>query len=175
MKKLENPSVYVGTYRKYNNGSIFGRWIDLSDFTSLEEFYEACADLHMDEEDPEYMFQDYENIPDGLIGESWISKNYFEFQDVINNLCGVEQEAFYCWCENGNHDLSTKDPSDLISSFESDYIGEYDSEEDFAREYVENYHDLSEFALMYFDYEAYAKDLFSGSYWSDGKYIFSNF
>lgn len=26
------PSVYVGTYRKYNNGSLFGEWVDLDKF-----------------------------------------------------------------------------------------------------------------------------------------------
>ena len=30
-------------------------------------------ELHKDEEDAEYMFQDWENVPEGLIDESWIS------------------------------------------------------------------------------------------------------
>ncbi len=50
--------VYVGTYAKYNDGNLFGKWFDLEDYTDLDEFYEACADLHADEEDPELMFQD---------------------------------------------------------------------------------------------------------------------
>ena len=27
-----NPAVYCGTYAKYNNGSLYGMWIDLSTF-----------------------------------------------------------------------------------------------------------------------------------------------
>ena len=47
------PRVYVGTYGKYNNGSIAGQWFDLSNYDSSEEFYEDIRELHSDEEDPE--------------------------------------------------------------------------------------------------------------------------
>ena len=66
-KVLSEAKVYVGTYAKYNNGSLFGAWLDLSDYSDKEEFYEACRELHKDEEDAEYMFQDWENVPEGLI------------------------------------------------------------------------------------------------------------
>ena len=58
---LSEARVYVGTYGKYNNGSLFGAWLDLSDYSDKEDFYEACRELHKDEEDAEYMFQDWEN------------------------------------------------------------------------------------------------------------------
>ena len=47
---LSEARVYVGTYGKYNNGSLFGAWLDLSDYADKEEFYEACRELHKDEE-----------------------------------------------------------------------------------------------------------------------------
>ena len=50
--------VYVGTYAKYNNGNLYGKWIDLTDYSDSEEFYQACKELHADEADPEFMFQD---------------------------------------------------------------------------------------------------------------------
>ena len=56
-KVLSEAKVYVGTYGKYNNGSLFGAWLDLSDYSDKEEFYEACRELHKDEEDAEYMFK----------------------------------------------------------------------------------------------------------------------
>ena len=55
-----NPAVYCGTYRKYNEGSIDGAWLDLASFKDYDEFMEVCRLLHRDEEDPELMFQDYE-------------------------------------------------------------------------------------------------------------------
>jgi antirestriction protein len=39
MTDITTPSVYVGTYHKYNCGSIAGAWLDLTDFDSSEEFY----------------------------------------------------------------------------------------------------------------------------------------
>ncbi len=73
---LSAARVYVGTYGKYNAGSLFGEWLDLSDYSDKEEFYDACRELHKDEEDAEFMFQDWENVPENLIGESWLSENF---------------------------------------------------------------------------------------------------
>ena len=62
-----DPRVYVGTYGKYNNGSIKGAWLNLADYADKDAFYAACAELHKDESDPEFMFQDHEGIPEGMI------------------------------------------------------------------------------------------------------------
>lgn len=78
----EKIAVYVGTYRKYNNGSIAGAWLTLNDYKTPEDFWRACRLLHSDERDPEFMFQDYE-LPDelgGCITESHIDmKTIFEY------------------------------------------------------------------------------------------------
>ena len=65
--EMTTPRIYVGTYAKYNNGSIQGEWLDLDDYTDKSDFIQACLELHDDEEDPELMFQDWENIPVALI------------------------------------------------------------------------------------------------------------
>ncbi|WP_158655766.1 antirestriction protein ArdA [Sphingobacterium sp. HMA12] len=165
--------VYVGTYGKYNDGSIFGEWLTLSDYADKDEFYDACRELHDDEEDPEFMFQDYENIPNGLIGECCISDSIFDVLEALEDMDETRKEAFLIWCNNGHRKLSEGDISDLISDFDDDYIGEYKDEEDFAYEQVEQM-DLPEFAKTYFDYEAFARDLFSGDYWSDNGHVFYN-
>ena len=56
------PSVYVGTYGKYNDGSLCGLWIDLSCFNSYDDFINFCKAIHADEEDPELMAQDFEGF-----------------------------------------------------------------------------------------------------------------
>ena len=149
-KVLSEAKVYVGTYAKYNNGSLFGAWLDLSDYSDKEEFYEACRELHKDEEDAEYMFQDYENIPEALISESWISENFFTLRDAV----------------------SEEDADDLVRDFRDEYQGEYDDEEDFAYEIIEECYDLPEFAKTYFDYEKFARDLFMCDYWFDDGFVF---
>ena len=106
---LSEARVYVGTYNKYNSGSLFGKWLDLSDYSDKDEFMEACRELHKD---------------------------------------------------------------DLISSFEDEYQGEYKDEEDYAYEIVEECYDLPEFAKTYFDYSAFARDLFITDYWMDNGFVF---
>ena len=120
-KVLSEAKVYVGTYGKYNNGSLSGAWLDLSDYSDKEEFYEACRELHGDEEDAEYMFQDWENVPEGLIGESWISENFFSLRDAVEDLDDTEQEAFFVWCNYKSHDLSEEDADDLVRDFRDEY------------------------------------------------------
>ena len=129
-KVLSEAKVYVGTYAKYNNGSLSGAWLDLSDYSDKEEFYEACRELHKDEEDAEYMFQDWENVPEGLIGESWISENFFALRDAVEDLSDTEQEAFFVWCNYKSHDLGEEDADDLVRDFRDEYLGQYDDEED---------------------------------------------
>ncbi len=49
---------------------------------------------------------------------------------------------------------------------------EYDDEEDFAYEIIEECYDLPEFAKTYFDYEKFARDLFMCDYWFDDGFVF---
>lgn len=169
---LSAASVYVGTYAKYNNGSLSGAWLNLSDYSDKEEFYEACRELHKDEEDVEYMFQDWENVPEGLIGESWISENFFALRDAVEDLSDTEQEAFFVWCNYKCHDLSEEDADDLIKAFQDEYIGQYDDEEDFATQIVAECYELPDFAETYFDYQRFARDLFMCDYWFDDGFVF---
>src|SRR5262245_10389407 len=62
--------IYVGTYAKYNAGSIKGAWLDLEDYSDRDAFLEACRELHKDEQDPEFMFQGFEGFPRGFYNES---------------------------------------------------------------------------------------------------------
>lgn len=94
MIDIQDAQIYVGTYAKYNEGSLFGKWMQLSDYSDLVEFYDACKELHKDEEDPELMFQDWEEIPEGLIGECWLSENFFDLRDAMDSLKDDQPEAF---------------------------------------------------------------------------------
>ena len=48
-KDLNEARIYVGTYAKYNNGSLQGEWVELSEFYDWDEFMERCAEIHEDE------------------------------------------------------------------------------------------------------------------------------
>jgi len=141
------PSLYVGTYHKYNSGSIFGKWLDLEDYTDPEEFYAACKKLHKDEEDPEFMFQDYEDFPSSLYSESGGVNAIYAYIDLDDH----DREIIDAYDEQ----LDADGYQDVIDRF----YGFYDSLEDFAYEYVENCMEIPESMANYFDYEKFGRDL----------------
>ena len=116
-----------------------------------------------------------ENVPEGLIGESWISENFFTLRDAVEQLGDTEQEAFFVWCNYKSRDLSEEDTDDLIKNFWDEYQGQYDDEEDFAYRIVEECYDLPEFAKSYFDYEKFVRDLFMCDYWFDDGFVFRQY
>lgn len=75
------PRVYVGTYKKYNEGSLDGGWLTLTDYANYAAFCTACRKLHKNESDPELMIQDCDNMPDGLSVREWMDEQ--EFNDII--------------------------------------------------------------------------------------------
>ena len=156
---LSEARIYVGTYAKYNKGSLRGKWIDLSN----------CYD--QDEEDPELMFQDWENIPEELIDEGHLDDNFFELRDELEKLDGMNVSAFWIWVENTGKDL-TSSVYQLMKQFHSAFVGRYVNKEEFAREMVGMEHELSEFAERYFDYDKYADELFDEGYWFESGYVF---
>lgn len=172
---METPKIYVGTYKKYNKGSLFGEWLDLDDYSSKEEFYEACAELHKDEEDPEFMFQDHENIPSDFISEGWISEKFWEYMDAMNDI--DNEEAFTAYVEHMSYDLEKTDISSIVSDFEEAFQGEYKDEEDFAYELLEETGDIESMPKhlrYYFDYEKFARDLFMSDFFMIDGYVFRN-
>lgn len=170
-KELNEARIYVGTYAKYNNGSLQGEWVELSDFYDLDDFIEHCAEIHEDEEEPELMFQDWENIPEELIDEGHLDSNFFELRDELENLDGMNVSAFWIWVENTGKDL-TESVYYLMRQFNSAFVGRYVNKEEFAREIVSMEHELSEFAERYFDYDKYADELFDEGYWFESGYVF---
>ena len=94
MKTNSNtPKAYIGTYAKYNNGSLNGAWLDLTKYASYDEFLDACSKLHNDEHDPEFMCQDTEYMPDGIsFPESFTRK---DVDDVITAYKEIQQEELH--------------------------------------------------------------------------------
>ena len=149
---MDTPRIYVGTYNKYNSGSIAGQWLDLEDYVDSSDFYEACAKLHSNEADPEYMFQDYEGFPAGLYCESGNIDAIYEFIELED----FEREIVevYLDYETG----STEDYSRIVER----YQGQYDSLSDYAYEYCEStgcLNDVPELVSYHIDYESMGRDL----------------
>lgn len=161
---METPKVYIGTYAKYSNGSLFGKWLDLSDYSNKDEFIEACKTLHNDESEPELMFQDWEGIPETYINESYISPDFWDYMEAIQNWDEDKIQAYGVYAKYFSADLEI---------FEDSYCGKWESEEDFARNIVDECYTLEGVLANYFDYEAFARDLFLGDYSYHEGFVFS--
>ena len=113
--------VYVGTWGKYNGGSLDGKWVDLSDFVSPEEFKNYCKKLHADDPDAELMFQDVE-------GPAWV-------RSVISEY-GMNYEMVWGWLALDDYEKPVVDGyielygidgfddfDDLVTSAQDAYMG----------------------------------------------------
>jgi antirestriction protein len=157
MKKAIIVSLYVGTYRKYNEGNLFGKWMDLTEFVDAEEFLDACYELHKDEADPEFMFQDCEGLPDALYCESCSTKNLEEIFEYIDKCAEFGQKMVDAVIESGE-DL------DEVENFyylcEDDY---FNRDEQIGIAYIDQLGgvvNLDRDTLeRYFDFESYGRDL----------------
>ena len=170
--KLKYMKIYVGTYAKYNAGSISGKWLELDDYSDVNEFYDACRELHSDEEDPEFMFQDMENIPRNMASESHVSPAIWEINDKVP---ADEQEAFYSYVEN--FCLEVSDVDAVYEQFRDNYHGKYDNFTSFVEDFLENtgfFCDVPEKFKEYFDFESYGQNEMYNYDIYDGEFIFTN-
>lgn len=148
-----NCEVYVGTYAKYNNGSIAGKWVDLTAFEDYDEFIDYCKELHHDEPEAEFMFQDsvHDYVFKDMIGEHGIDKKVFDAIQEYAELEDWQQEVLCAYM-----DASGLDFFEALSEYEDKFIT--DNLSDYAYEIVQEYN-IPEFALRYFDYYSFEKDL----------------
>ena len=147
-EKLQ-PAVYVGTYEKYNNGSIDGAWLKLQDYKDADAFYQKCKDLHSDEVDPEFMIQDFENMP-GSFSETEDVKEVYEKLEIINNIdlpLEVIEAGIECEIEPEKIDEC--------------YAGSYNSDIDFAVELADScgFEEPTSWPNNCIDWERAARDL----------------
>jgi antirestriction protein len=86
----------------------------------------------------------------------------------LDDVAEYERDILAAW-------LSNNMPFDL-DSMRDCYIGEYSSDEDMAREYIDStglLSDVPESLANYFDYESYARDMMFDMFESGGHYFMS--
>ena len=106
--------------------------------------------LHRDEDDPELMFQDWEEIPEGMVAESHVDEALWQWLELSDS----DQELLKVY-------RSDVDQSGDIEQARNAYLGQYDSEEDWAAEGWKETGMLESIPAdlrSYIDYEAYARD-----------------
>lgn len=119
----DSPRIYVGTFAKYNAGSIRGAWIELEGHDA-ESFAEACRNLHSDEHDPEIMLQDFEGFPRDFYSESGLSETLWEWMECTEE----EREVWEAYAEAVGYPIGET----TLEQAQEAYAGEYDSQMHFA-------------------------------------------
>ena len=161
-----SPAVYVGTYKKYAEGSTFGRWMNLEDYADFDEFVEACRELHKDEEDPEFMCQDFEGLPKNQYCESgldWLEK----FFDLMKMDEDDQNKVLEYW----DNVWDGAEPQTILDLYFCPAMDDYDFGYYLA-------HDLGcleipENIESYFDYASFGRDC-KYDYHETDNYIFES-
>ena len=166
----DTPRIYVACLASYNAGILHGRWIDATDSDCIRE---EIAEMLSKSSEPiaeEWAIHDYENFG-GIRLSEW------EDLDKVAELGEMIEEhgaAFAAYADNVGVDHATAD------GFQEAYCGEYESEENYAEELFDELyaHEVPDHIASYIDYEAFARDLFMGDYYSiqgeSGLYVFRN-
>lgn len=180
---ITTPQVWIGCLAAYNAGRLHGKWVDALD---TEEMNAAAAEIirtspawQLDGHAEEWFIADYDGFPGSVVRELGEYASFETVANVANALCDHE-EPFAAWLEIQDSGLSLGD-SDLGESFMEEYRGEWDSERDFAMEYVSDCGwsglepgQLDDSGLAnYLDWDTIASELFQhGPYTLERGYVF---
>lgn len=151
--------LFVNTWGNYNeNGADGGCWINLPmEEEELEETLDKIAES-IGDRDPEWAIHDYEwtGIDFGKVSEYDSIITWNEITNRLSKLESYEQEEVAAAIEAWEYSIEEAMDRQEKGCF-SFYPGQ--ELEDVAEELVNDCYNLPEFALRYFDYAAFARDL----------------
>lgn len=151
--------IFINTWGNYNeNGADGGKWITLPmDEDELDEILDKVAE-DMGDHDPEWFINDYEWEDDFHIevSEHENIRNLNQIAEELDNLDKWDRFEALAAVEAFGYDIE-----EAISKQSRGYFTFYAhmTLEEVAEEIINECYDLPEFALRYFDYEAFARDL----------------
>ena len=153
-------NLFVNTWGNYNeNGADGGQWITLPmDPDELQEVLENIA-AAMGDNDPEWAIHDYEWVSEIELGDVHEMDSITEWNERCQEAYDLEEweaEEIAAAMEAFGYTFPEALERQQRGSFTL-YAG-MDLEE-VAEELINECYDLPEFALRYFDYEAFARDL----------------
>ena len=153
-------NLFVNTWGNYNvNGADGGQWITLPmEEEELQEVLENIAAL-MKDEDPEWFINDYEWTIDMELGDVHEMDSIIEWNErcqEADNLEEWEAEEIAAAIEAYGYTFAEALDRQQRGCFIF-YRGQ--DLEEVAEDLINECYDLPEFALRYFDYEAFARDL----------------
>jgi antirestriction protein len=176
MQTLPAHGIYVACLASYNNGVLFGEWIDL-DGKDKEDILWEIKDMLSRSPTPgaeEYAVHDYSGVP-SRFGEWPEWQKLVDYVEACNQCSGpTEEEAWDFYCQN-------MDNADF-DQFRDDYQGVYESRQDYAMSHFEEDEGLAKLNPILsscINWEAVFEDLrCEGGIWSQfgeyGLHVFWN-
>lgn len=168
----ECPKIYVACLASYNNGKLYGTWIDA--MQSEDEIQDEIQELLANSPIPcaeEWAIHDHEGFYSLTIDENETIADVSEKAWFIKEYGELGVELVNCF--NGNFEYA----SDAMKEY---YQGEYKNELDYAMYIFDELYlnDIPEKAQPYVDYEKFKRDIFIEDYFSievnGSSHIFAN-
>jgi antirestriction protein len=166
--------IFLTDYNSYNEGNqfVYGHWVDLEDFNDPEELNDYI-NTHFSEngiEDPEVMITDFEGFPEVFYNESMNFKNLYNYFERAES-CYYDAEIIESFASLGNYNV--EDTDQFFDALEESYIGQFDSDEDFAEDMAEQtgVEISNSWPNNCIDWERAARDLMYDYYESNGHYF----
>ncbi len=153
---METQDIYVACLASYTNGILYGRWISANQSTGdiEKEIYNMLENSPVEDAE-EWALHDYSGFGNINIGEYENLETVVEYADFISEHGDL-----------GIALIATYDFDEAKKMIEDDYHGVYDSEVEFAEQIIDDCYGnlLPDNLACYFDYQAFARDLFSCEY-----------
>ena len=152
--------IFVNTWGNYNvNGADGGEWIELPMDEDELEAKLAMIASNMGDEDPEFAIHDYEwtsKVDFGKVGEM---DSITDWNELCNEADAIDEDELEGMAAAiGAFGYSFREALDRCQrGCFTFYPGQTLTE--VAEMIVDECYDLPEFAMRYFDYEAFARDL----------------
>jgi antirestriction protein len=122
------PSIYVADLEAYNNGKLIGKWFNLLDYSDADELMEAIQEFLSERGAEEYAVHDYENFPSSMYSEYMGKRSFEELYEMIDLA--------------KDNDLPLQVVINVVSEYGAsavdEFMGKYDSADDFAQELVDD-------------------------------------
>jgi len=145
------PRIYVACLASYNNGILHGNWIDADiGEDEINEEIEKILKSSPIEDAEEFAIHDYDCFWEAELGEYSGVETVAKVAEFLVEHGRLGARVFdYC---GNNLEQAEK-------MMEEQYLGEYTSVEDYAREYLDSCGTIPDEIQSYFDYERYGRDL----------------
>jgi antirestriction protein len=146
------PRIYVACLASYNNGVLYGRWIDV-DGDGDDIRYEVDEMLAQSPAPgaEEWAIHDHEGWPVSVSE----SHDFDELAALAELLDDYDEDVIRAACDVSDDETA----EELRGTIEDRYCGAFDREGDYAEEFATGCYDIPEHLQYYIDYEKMERDL----------------